>query len=105
MDDFSFWDLCNIVARLGIVVIVIVKLTVLRHLSNLPERVGIGLAGSGALMIVPVVIQGPSSPFSEWAGALFGFGVLIYFFGRLQRQLRHDAANREQLKLAKDRRG
>lgn len=93
-DLFSVWEALNAVFRLGVVIIVVIKLTTLRELYNWGERAGLGIAGGPALLTVPVLAEGPVSPFSEWAGALFAGGVFIYFCGRLHRQIIQHRAQR-----------
>lgn len=104
MTDFGAWEGLNVLCRLGVVLIVIVKLWRFYDHYKPEERFGLGVLGGCALMTIGVLMEGPTSPFSEWAGALFAFGVLIYLGGRVRRQVRHDAANREQVRVVKERR-
>lgn len=97
------WELANISARLIVVAVCVIKLTRFYHLYRTGERVGLGIAGGCALMTLPVLWEGPTSPFAEWAGAFFAGGVALYFLGRLQRQLRHERANDEMARLYEER--
>lgn len=100
MIEFSAWEAANIFCRLAVVGIVLVKLVWFFEDYHWDERFGLGVAGGCALMTVPVLLTGPANPFSEWAGALFAFGVLVYFAGRLRRQINHARRNAEQRRRA-----
>jgi hypothetical protein len=103
MPDLNAWECLSALCRMAVAVAVIVKLVLFFDHYKPSERFGLGVAGGCSLMTVPAVIQGPASPFAGWAGALFAFGVLVYFVGRLQRQFHHRAANREQIRRAMER--
>ena len=98
MPDFGLWEAINIVCRLGIAAICVVKLWAYFDLYKPLERLGIGIAGGCAFMTIGVFFTGARSPFAEWASALFTVGVLLYFTSRLERQIRHSAANRAHLR-------
>lgn len=104
-NEFGFWDVLNVLFRLGIIAIVVTKLWRFYDSFSREERLGLGIAGGCVLMTIPVIVQGPDSPFSEWAGAFFALGVLVYFAGRLKRTRAHDRANRRQVRIAQQRRG
>lgn len=99
------WECLNIVCRIGVAAIVIVKLVCFYDHYKREERLGLGIAGGCALMTVPAVVEGPASPFGEWSTALFALGVMIYFAGRLRRQIHHARANAEQRRRALERKG
>lgn len=97
----DFWEAVNVLARIGVAAIVIIKLTKFRDLHRGGERVGLGIAGGCAILTIPVIWEGQASPFAGWAGAMFAVGILIYFSGRLVRQFRHDRANVRSVSAAK----
>src|SRR6478609_11408597 len=97
MSDFSYWEALNLICRLGISAVCVAKLWLYFGAYKPSERIGIGIAGGCSLMSVGVLFEGSQSPFAEWATALFAFGILLYITGRLERQIRHERANREHL--------
>lgn len=99
--DLSVWEFSNIVFRACIVLVVVVKLAGFWNTYRLGQRIGLGLIGGCALMTIPVILDGPASPFAEWAGAVFSFGVLAYAGGGLLRNLKHSRANQQQIAHAK----
>lgn len=103
MNEFSIWEAANVVCRLGVVAVVVCKLWRFYDHYKPAERFGLGVLGGCALMTIPVLMEGPASPFAEWAGAFFTFGVLVYLGGRLRRQINHDNANAEMVRRAKGR--
>lgn len=101
--DLGVWDLLNILFRLGIIAIVIFKLWRLYDHYNREERFGLGVMGGCVLMTIPVILQGPASPFSEWTGTLFALGVLVYLVGRVRRTMLHMQRNKDMIRRAKER--
>lgn len=104
-NEIGVWDVMNVLFRLGILSVVIVKLWRFYDLYNREERLGLGVMGGCVLMTIPVILHGPASPFNEWAATLFAFGVLSYLLGRLKRTLVHNQRNREMVRQARDRGG
>lgn len=100
MTPLDFWEIVNILARLGVALIVVIKLTRFYDHYKRGERLGLGIAGGCALMTIPVIWEGPTSPFAGWAGAMFAVGVLIYFVGRLRRQFVHSQNNLAMVRTA-----
>jgi len=102
MNDFTAWEAVDALCRLGVSLVAIVMLTYFYDDYKADERFGIGVAGGCALMTVPVALEGPAGPFAEWAGALFAFGILVYFVGRVRRKIKHETANKAQHRIARD---
>lgn len=100
-----FWDILNAIFRLGILVIVVWKLTVYREMFIPAERIGLGFAGSAALLTIPVVANGPGSPFDGWATTLFSAGFFLYLCGRAWRHFRHRRHNKDMVRMAQEHRG
>ena len=103
MIELNAWESLSLACRFGVALVVVIKLTRFYDHYRIGERIGLGIAGGCALLSMGVVMQGDTSPFRDWANASFALGVLIYFCGRLHRQLRHDAANRAHLRRAHER--
>lgn len=97
------WECLNAVARTCVALVVIIKLVGFHDHYRWDERIGLGVAGGCALLTVPAALIGQDSPFYAWAGAMFAIGVLVYFIGRLRRQIHHARANREQIRRARER--
>lgn len=87
------WDLVNSLGRLLLTVIVIILITRLRHLLNALERIGLGFAGAGSFLTIPVIWQRHGSPFEGWATTLLTYGALMAWVGFGWRKLRHDQRN------------
>lgn len=103
IDLVSIWDVLSASCRVAVAVIVVVKLVFFYDHYHRLERFGLGVAGGCSLLTVPVAIYGGQSPFSEWTYAAFAFGIMLYFLGRLQRQVSHARANREANRIALER--
>lgn len=99
--ELSVWEFLNVLFRAFIVLVVMVKLTGFWNTYRLGQRIGLGLIGGCALMTIPVILEGPTSPFAEWAGAVFSFGVLAYAGGGLLRNVKHSRANEAQKAVAR----
>lgn len=93
-NEIGVWDMLNVFFRLCILGVVVIKLWRFYDLYNREERLGLGVMGGCVMMTIPAILQGPSSPFSEWAATLFAFGVLCYLLGRLKRTLVHIQRNK-----------
>ena len=101
-DPLNLMEWLNVMFRTAVAAVIAFKLYRFYDFYERDERFGLGVAGGCSLLTVPVVTQGPASPFAGWSGMLFAFGVLIYVGGRLRRQFRHERANREQLRIARE---
>ena len=95
------WMLMNSLARLGIMLIVVYKLTRYRHRFICPERVGLSLAGGAGFLTIPVIWTAAETPFEGWASAIFALGVFIYLCGRMSRTLKHERANKQAVEQAR----
>lgn len=98
----SFWVVASIVARVGIMLVLVYKLTVWHDSFNSPERVGMGMAAGSVVMTLPALWHAPENPFAEWAAAIFMVGLLVYFAGRLWRLQAHYSNNREAIRKARE---
>lgn len=87
------WDMVNSIGRLLLTVVVIILITRLRHLLNTLERVGLGFAGAGSFLTIPVIWQIQGSPFEGWATTLLTYGALMAWVGFGWRKLRHGQRN------------
>jgi hypothetical protein len=94
------WEWINLLARLGVVLIVVIKLTRFYDAYHFDERVGLGVVGGCALMSTFTLLE-RNGPFASWPTAMFAVGVLLYFVGRLRRQLHHYRANQRQIEQAR----
>lgn len=93
MTALILWLVLITLARVGIMVIVAIKLTVWHHCFNLLERVGLGLAGGAAFLTIPTLWHWQDNPFEGWANAAFSWGVFLYLCGRMRRHYVHRRNN------------
>lgn len=96
------WDILNATLRLVVTVIVIYKLAQFRETANLCERIGMGLAGGGSFMTIPIIMEGTNSPFDGWAVTVMSLGFVLWMGGRTWRDMKHHRNNRRQLEFAKE---
>jgi hypothetical protein len=96
----SEWELMNVVCRLAVAGIVVIKLVFFYDSYRWDERLGLGIAGGCALLTMVELGGFRSSPFDHWPSAFFAFGVMVYFVGRLRRQIHHRRANNRQIRAA-----
>ena len=99
----TLWLLINSVARIGIMLIVVYKLTRYRERFICPERIGLSMAGGAGFLTIPSIWSVDQSPFEGWAAALFALGFFIYLCGRLSRNIRHERNNRAAIAAAQAR--
>lgn len=87
------WDILTSIGRAVIGVFVLWKLLRFHAMFNGPERWGMSFAAGAAGLTIPVIWAYPNqSPFSGWAGTIFTWALVLYFYGRVSR-LRHERNN------------
>lgn len=94
------WVIINTVTSIGVVLILIYKLSRLAVTFSWIERIGMGMLGAALTMnIAPIVANGSvyncpvSTPFDNWAAFLLRIGLATYFTGRMMRHFKHKWAN------------
>lgn len=99
----TVWDQIN--APMAFVAVILMSYELLKFGDRLilPERLGMGLVGSGFfLYIARTIAPENTTPFDGWSQSLTIYGVVIYVTGRCVRHARHDRANRKQRQIADD---
>lgn len=87
------WLVLTSLFRVILMMILAYKLVAFRDQLKPVERLGMGLTAGSAFLTIPAVWDLPGNPFDKWATALFSFGVMLYFIGRMSRHRRHARNN------------
>jgi hypothetical protein len=86
------------IGRVTLTLIIVFKLTQLRYTINAAERMGLGFMGAGSFLTISVIWERQRSPFDGWACLLLTFGAIAFIAGRTWRDLKHQRANKQQVK-------
>lgn len=91
MNSIDLWYMIGCVLRgmLTIIIIVLLAMPGLRKDFIPGERVGMGIAGGGSIMTLPIVYLQQPTPFDGWAGTVLALGTLVFVTARGFRALRH----------------
>lgn len=106
----TFIFMVSCAARAILVVLVIPFLILFPEQFRLGQRIGLALAASGSLMMVPILYMGRGqTPFDGWASLMETVGLCIYLWGTSHRLYKHHWGNMLQVRSMerelKDRRG
>lgn len=89
----TVFDYFNVVGRLALTAMVVVKLGMFREMANVIERMGLGAVGAGSFLTVPVILYRNENPFEGWSVTLLTYGVVLFLAGRTWRDSKHARAN------------
>lgn len=98
----TIFDIANVFGRLLLTMMVVYKLSIFRDQMIAMERIGLGIMGAGSFLTIPIIIERYGNPFNGWAVSLLTFGAVIFIAGRVWRDRRHAAANREQMRISEE---
>jgi hypothetical protein len=100
----NVFDTINVAASLIVFGILFYKLAAMPEKFTWVERVGMGLTGAGAMLLIAPITFKPS-PFDGWALSLFLVGNAVYFVGRMTRhRLNNSLQRRDALRRFEERR-
>lgn len=81
--------IASAIIRVCIFVLVAFKLVWrYRHLGQM-EHLGLALIGGPSLLTTAPILMGKGTPYDDWAGLVFGIGMIMYLSGKLVREWRY----------------
>lgn len=94
----------SLLLRLGLTGYITYELIRYADMLNIGERIGLGLAGGSAFLTLAVIsdVNKEGTPFDVWAGMLFSLGFVIYLASRQIRLQRHEKANEQMIRQARE---
>lgn len=95
MTEIFLFDLLNTCLRVAVTIIVAYKLIEFYEEYKGAERLGLGMLGSGSFLTVPPIwaYRLDERVFDGWSVSVMTAGILLMLFGRMNRHIRHRAAN------------
>lgn len=87
------FDILNVLGRVILTAVVVLKLGMFREMANAAERVGLGMMGAGSFLTIPVILFKDDNPFEGWSISLLTYGAVLFLAGRTWRDSKHARMN------------
>jgi len=94
------WMIAHAIFSLALAGMVVLFLVRWREKYSPISRFGLGLIGGCGIVRISVILEQRESPFDMWAPTLFTLGVVLFIFGCIERETRHERRNRQQVRQA-----